>query len=619
MRNFEVARLFDLMADLLELKGENPFRIRAYRRAALNLEGLTEDVEVLAAQDRLDEVPGIGKDLAGKIQEYLATGRMKDLDAARRGVPDGVVDLMSVPGIGPKTAKVLYEEQGVTSLARLEALAKAGKLRGLPGIQAKTEANILKGITVVKSGQERMPIGHALPLAQELIRALERVPGVKQVEAAGSVRRMKETVGDIDLLATTPQPERVMKAFVGLPQVAEVVERGRTKAAIRHREGIQVDLRVLEPEAFGAALVYFTGSKQHNIRIREMAGKKGLKISEYGVFRESTGRRIAGATEEEVYAAIGLPWIPPELREDSGEIEAALAGRLPRLVSLADIRGDLHCHTKASDGHHTIAALVEAAARRGYAYVGVTDHSRSARVAGGLSVDELRAHVKQIRAVQAKHPEITVLAGTECDILPDGSLDYPDAVLAELDVVLAAVHSRFGQPKAEMTRRICRALAHPAVHVLAHPTARLLGERAPYEVDLDRVLETARRHGKAVELNAFPQRLDLNDVQARRARELGARLAIGTDTHVVAHLDAMALGVAMARRGWVEAPSVVNTWPVSELRAWLDRCRSARVEIASASGGARRQPGGPRPRRGSAVRAGTAVARGSTDREEAEA
>jgi DNA polymerase (family 10) len=306
-----------------------------------------------------------------------------------------------------------------------------------------------------------------------------------------------------------------------------------------------------------------------------MAGKKGLKVSEYGVFRESTGRRIAGASEEEVYAAIGLPWIPPELREDSGEIEAALAGRLPRLVTLADIRGDLHCHTRASDGHHTIAALVEAAARRGYAYVAVTDHSRSARVAGGLSIDEMRAHVRQIRAVQARHPEIAVLAGTECDILPDGSLDYPDSLLAELDVVLAAVHSRFGQSRTEMTRRICRALAHPAVHVLAHPTARLLGERAPYELDLDRVLETARLHEKAVELNAFPQRLDLNDVQARRARELGVWLAIGTDTHVLDHLEAMSLGIAMARRGWVEAASVVNARSLPDLRAWLARSRSA--------------------------------------------
>jgi DNA polymerase (family 10) len=354
----------------------------------------------------------------------------------------------------------------------------------------------------------------------------------------------------------------------------EVLERGGTKAAIRHRDGIGVDLRVMEPEAFGAALVYFTGSKQHNIRIRELAGKKGLKLSEYGVFRESTGRRVAGATEEEVYAAIGLPWIPPELREDSGEVEAALAGRLPPLVTLADIRGDLHCHTKASDGHHTIAALVEAAARRGYAYVGVTDHSRSARVARGLSVDELRAHVKQIRAVQAKHPEIAVLAGAECDVLPDGSLDFPDEALAELDVVLAAVHSRFGQSRAEMTRRICRALANPGVDVLAHPTARILGERAPYEVELDRVLQTARRHGKAVEINAFPQRLDLNDVQARRAHELGARLAIGTDTHVLDHLDAMPLGVAVARRGWVDAASVVNTWSVPELRAWLEAHRT---------------------------------------------
>ncbi len=343
-----------------------------------------------------------------------------------------------------------------------------------------------------------------------------------------------------------------------------------------------------------------------------MAGKKGLKISEYGVFRESTGRRIAGASEEEVYAAIGLPWIPPELREDSGEIEAALAGRLPRLVSLADIRGDLPCHTKASDGHHTIAALVEAAASRGYAYVGITDHSRSARVAGGLSIDELRAHVGQIRAVQARHPEITVLAGTECDVLPDGSLDFPDAVLAELDLVLAAVHSRFAQSRAEMTRRICRALAHPALHVLAHPTGRLLGERAPYEVDLDRVFETARREGKAVELNGFPQRLDLNDVQARRARELGVSLAIGTDAHVLDHLDAMALGVAIARRGWIEAASVVNTWPVPELRAWLLGRRAS--PVAAASAGTRGATPERRPRPGTRARAGAAVARTARER-----
>jgi DNA polymerase (family 10) len=321
MKSYEVARLFERMADVLELGGGNPFRIRAYRRAAQNLESLSEDLEILAREDRLDEVPGIGADLAGKIQEYLRTGRIKEIDAACRTVPRGVVELLEVPGIGPKTAKLLYEREGVTTLARLERLAASGKLRGIRGIQARTERNILRGIALVRGGQARMPLGRALPLARELVRALEEMRCVKTVTLAGSLRRMKETVGDIDLLVTSAEPAAVIKAFTGLRQAAEVVERGTTKAAIRHRDGIQVDLRVVEPEAFGAALVYFTGSKQHNIRIREIGMKRGLKISEYGIFREGNGRRIAGASEEEVYAAVGLPWIPPELREDAGEVE----------------------------------------------------------------------------------------------------------------------------------------------------------------------------------------------------------------------------------------------------------------------------------------------------------
>jgi DNA polymerase (family 10) len=366
-----------------------------------------------------------------------------------------------------------------------------------------------------------------------------------------------------------------MRAFVSLPQVADVLERGSTKASIRHKEGIQVDLRVVDPECFGAALMYFTGSKQHNIRIRDIGVKKGLKISEYGVFKASTGRRLVSATEEEVYAAVGLPWIAPELREDAGEIDAALQRKLPDLVALEDIRGDLHCHTNATDGHHTIEALVSAAERRGYKYVAITDHSPSTRVAGGLRADELAAHVKKIRAVQARHPRITVLAGSECDILPDGSLDYPDRVLAQLDLVIGSVHVAFKQSRSEMTRRICRALAHPRVHVLGHPTGRLIGERDPYAVDIDEVLRTARRYDKAVEINAYPDRLDLNDAHARRAHELGVRVAVSTDTHMLDHLDFMELGVATARRGWTETPRVVNTWPAAKLLAWLRAERAA--------------------------------------------
>jgi len=580
VKNFEVARQFELMADVLELQGENPFRIRAYRRAAQNIGSLGEDVEVLAREDRLEDIPGVGADLAGKIQEYLQTGKIKEIAAASKGIPRGVVELMNIPGVGPRTARMLFEREHVTGLDQLEKLARKGGLRGLPGIQAKTEQNILKGIRLVRGGQERMPLGHALPLGRELVRDLKRLSAVKQICLAGSLRRMKETVGDIDILVTSSKPAAVMEAFVSLPQVAEVLERGGTKGSIRHREGIQVDLRVVEPECFGAALLYFTGSKQHNIRIRDIGVKKGLKISEYGVFKASTGRRLVSATEAEVYAAVGLPWIAPELREDAGEIDAALHRKLPHLVELDEIRGDLHCHTNATDGHHTIEALVTAAERRGYKYVAVTDHSPSTRVAGGLVPAELAAHVKKIRAVQSRHPRITVLAGSECDILPDGSLDYPDHVLDELDLVIGSVHAAFKQSRAEMTRRICRALAHPLVHVLGHPTGRLIGERDPYAVDVDEVLRTARRYDKAVEINAYPDRLDLGDAHARRAHELGVLVAVSTDTHMLDHLDFMELGVATARRGWTEAPRVVNTWATAKLLSWLRAHRAAPVRAA---------------------------------------
>ncbi len=600
MKNFEIARLFDLMADLLEIKGENPFRVRAYRRAAQNMESLTEDAAVLAGEGRLETVPGIGKDLAAKIVEYLGTGRMQAVEALRAEIPAGVVEMMRIPGVGPKTAKLLYEKAAVSDVGRLEALAKAGKLKGLPGIQAKTEENILKGIALVRKGQERMLLGKALPLGKDLLRPLKSLREVGKASLAGSARRRRETVGDLDILITSTAPAKVMETFVGLPQVAEVLERGTTKASIRHREGIQVDLRVVEPEAFGAALVYFTGSKQHNIRIREMAVKKGLKITEYGVFEEAGGRRVAGATEEEIYAAIGLPFIPPELREDRGEIEAALEGKLPKLVEVGNIRGDLHAHTHASDGHHTIEALVEAAEARGYEYLVVTDHSRSARIANGLSIDELRAHVGKIRAVQKSHPGIRVLAGSECDILPDGRMDYPDEVLAGLDFVVAAVHSNFKQSRPEMTARICAALADPYVNLLAHPTGRLIGKRAPYEVDLEEVLRAAAKHGKAVEINSYPERLDIDDVQARRAGALGVLLAIDTDTHFLDQLDNIEFGVATARRGWIEARQVINTWPLKRFLAWAGATRvgasrtAATPSLAAQSKGA---PGGNTRRR----------------------
>lgn len=574
MSNLEIAGQFSRIADYLEIKGENPFRVRAYRRAAQALEGLAEEVALLRERGELQTIPGIGKDLAEKIAEYLAGGRIAYLESLRAELPTGVIDLLGVHGVGPKTARLLYERLGVDSVERLEALARAHRLAGLPGIQAKTEENILKGIGVWRSGRDRMPLGTALGLAEAIAARLRELPGVERIETAGSLRRMRETVKDIDLLAISRDPGPVMEALVGLPNVAEILARGETRSSVRLQEGIQVDLRVLASDCFGSALQYFTGSKQHNIRVRELAQQQGLTLSEYGVFREATGERLAGGTEEEVYRAVGLPWIPPELREDGGEIEAARADRLPTLLCLDDIRGDLQLHSTWSDGAHCLADLAAAVRARGYAYMAVTDHSRSTTVAGGMTAAEVVEMIQEVRRLNARLRDFRVLAGCEVDILADGSLDFPDEILRRLDLVQVSVHSRFTMSRDEMTRRIERAVRHPLVHILGHPTGRLLGERAPYEVDLEAVLRAAAEAGTAVEINASPSRLDLNDLHARRAKDLGIPVAVSTDAHTVAQLDFMRFGVAVARRAWLGATEVVNAWPEAQLAAWLRRRRT---------------------------------------------
>ncbi len=574
MRNPEIARLFNEIADFLEVKDENPFRIRAYRRAAQAVEGLSEDIVAIAERSGLLDVPGIGKDLAAKIQEYLASGRVEYLEELRKEIPAGVIEMMGIHGVGPKTAKHLYEQAGVNSVEKLEELAKANKLAGLPGVKAKTEENILKGIAVWRSGRERMPLGTALLLAETILERLRGLKEVDQIEAAGSLRRMKETVKDIDILITSNKPARVMDVFVGLPNVAEVVAHGETKSSVRLRESIAVDLRVVEPDCFGAALLYFTGSKQHNIRVRELAQRKGLKVSEYGVFNEKTNRRVAGKTEAEVYQAVGLPFIPPELREDGGEIEAALERRLPTLVSLSDIRGDLQMHTTWSDGAHALAELAEGVRAKGYQYMAVTDHSKSATVAGGMKDEQVLQMIAEVRALNKKMKGFRVLAGCEVDIRGDGTLDFSDAILRQLDLVLVSVHSRFKMSREEMTARIVRAVQHPLVHLLGHPTGRLIGERGAYEVDMEAVLTAARAAGIAVEINASPSRLDLNDLHARRAKDLGIPIAIDTDAHTIGQLDMMRFGVSVARRGWLTPKDVVNTWPEKQLVSWLEKKRS---------------------------------------------
>jgi DNA polymerase (family 10) len=570
--SFEIARLFYEMAALLEVNNESRFRIRAYQRAAQTLETLTEDVAAVAARGQLTELPGIGPDLAARIDEYLTTGRLARLDTLRADLPPAFLSLLEIRGLGPKTAKLLWDRLGVDSVDRLEQVCRSGEIRALPGVRERTCANILKGVAAWRAGRSRTLLSRARAVAAQVVEALRAHGGVERIEVAGSLRRRRETVKDIDILVTSVEPARVIATLVTLPSVREVLAQGDTRASVRHQDGLQIDLRVVEPAAFGAALQYFTGSKHHNVRLRELARRQGLSISEYGVFDERTGARVAGATEEDVYAAVGLAWIPPELREDGGEIEAARTGRLPALVTAAEIRGDLHAHTDWSDGHLSLEKLIEAAERRGYEYIVVSDHSRSTTIAGGLGVDELRAQVQKIRALQSQF-RIRVLTGTECDILGDGTMDFPDEVLRELDIVLAAVHSRFAQTRAEMTARIVRALEHPHVDILAHPTGRLIGSREPYDVDLEAVFAAAVRHGKALEINGSPDRLDLADAQARRAAELGIPIAVNSDTHYLSNLDNLELGLGVARRAWLGPAQILNARPPADLLSATHRAR----------------------------------------------
>ncbi|HEX9206138.1 MAG TPA: DNA polymerase/3'-5' exonuclease PolX [Candidatus Deferrimicrobiaceae bacterium] len=572
MKNPQVADIFREIADLLELSGENPFRIRAYRRAAMNVEAIPKDVAAMR-EEELYSLPGIGKDLAHKIRQFVDTGRIDVLEELQKKVPRGLLEILRVPGVGPKTARLLFDKRNVKSLEELETLLRSGKLAGLPGIQAKTEENIRKGIAQLRKGMERFPLGKALPIARGIVDLLqEAVPGAR-VALAGSIRRWKETARDIDVLAAWKKPEAITKAFVGLPGIREVLERGTTKSSVLTVDGIQVDLRVVAEDSFGAALQYFTGSKEHNVRLREMASRRGLKINEYGVFREADGRKLGGREEEDVYKALGLPCIPPELREDQGEIEAALEGKLPELLSLSDIRGDLHVHTKWSDGAHDLDAVVGAARERKYDYVAITDHSKGLGVARGLSEDRVRGQIAEIDAANRKLKGFRILKGIEVDIRGDGTLDLPDALLSELDIVVASIHSGFRQPGQQLTKRLVDAIRNPFVSVIAHPTGRLLGEREAYPVDMEAVLTEAAEHGKALEINAHPLRLDLSDAWARAARRRGIPLAVSTDAHILSNLDYMGYGVSIARRGWLGPGDVLNTLPFPKLSKRLRAMR----------------------------------------------
>jgi DNA polymerase (family X) len=577
--NDELASLFSELAELLELTGETGFRVRAYERGARALSGHGSDLTTLSERE-LAAIPGVGKAIAAKVTEYLASGQVQALEWLRAEVPPGLRALVRVPGLGPAKARLLHERLGVSSVDDLAAAVAAGRVAGLPGMGARTQANLARALERLAGGpgaahKAGIPLAVALPLAERLRDQLAGAAGVVAVELAGSLRRMKAAVGDVDLLAAAGEPAEVTRAFAALDPRAEVLALGDTKASIRTPQGVQVDLRVVRPEVWGAALQYFTGSSQHNVRVRELGVKAGYKLSEYGLF-ERGGELVAAATEEEVYERLGLAWVPPVLREDRGEVEAAARGTLPRLVGLADVGGDLHCHTDlSSDGTAPLETMVDAARRRGYRFLAVTDHAERLSL-GGASRDALLAQRARLRELGRGPGGLELLHGAELNIGRDGSLDYDDEFLDTFDVLVASVHDQLDQPGPELTARLVAACEHPAVNVIGHPTGRLVGSRAPGEVDLDELFRAAARTGTALEVNGSPRRLDLSDEHVRRAERFGVRLAFGSDSHGPGHLDNMRFAVATAGRGWATPERVVNTLPLPELRRFLAKGRAGR-------------------------------------------
>jgi DNA polymerase (family 10) len=569
MENPEVSQAFEEVADLLELQEGNPFRVRAYRNAARTINDLSETVAEIALDPtrKLEDLPGIGADLAGKIRTLLETGDLPLRRQLRSQVPAGLRDMLGVPGLGSKRAQILYKQLGIRSLEKLRTAAQYHRIRELKGFGAKTEENILHGLEQLAQVGKRVYLAEAKVYADALMRHLRSTPGLHQMETAGSFRRRKESVGDLDILVTCDDAAKVMQRLAAYDAVAETLARGETKMTVRLKTGLQVDLRVVPEESYGAALQYFTGSKAHNIALRRMAQERDLKLSEYGIFRGA--HRIAGGTEEEVYKAVGLPWIPPELREARGEIELALQGRLPQLLELEDLRGDLHVHTNVTDWRASLEEMVEGARKRGYAYVAITDHSKRVTMARGLDADRLRQHWHAIDKLVAKVRGITLLKGVEMDILENGSLDLPDDVLREADWVVASIHYGQNQSREQITHRLLNAIRNPNVDVIGHPTGRLISKRKGYDLDLDAVMKAARDYGCMMELNCQPSRLDLDDVALRMAKDRGIPIVLSTDAHAVEELSFMEFGVYQARRAGLEASDVANTRPLAQFRKLL--------------------------------------------------
>ena len=571
MKNKSVSELLYKIADLMDVKGEIFFKTRAYRMAAQTIETLDEDIEVLVAKKRLQEIPGIGKAIAKKITEFVETGNLVFYEKLKKEVPEALLLLLDIPGLGPKKVAALYQKLGISTIEQLRVACLQGRLRDLDGFGEITERNILRGISLREKTSGRVLLNVAYDDGLKVVSFLKICSDVIKVSIAGSLRRMKETIGDIDVLASSDSAETVMDFFVGFGDIDRVLLKGSTKTSVVLNDNVQVDLRVVKPESFGAALQYFTGSKEHNVHMRSIAIKQGFKLNEYGLFDKDSEKFVVGKTEKQVYNKLGLDFVDPELRENTGEIEFAKKHTLPKLIKKEDIRGDLHVHSSWSDGSDSISDIVVAAQNKGYSYIGIADHSQSLKVANGLSVDRVKKKIKEINRLNKKFDDITILCGTECDIKSDGSLDYPDSVLKMFDYVYVGVHVPYKVSDTSMTQRIISGMENEHVNFLAHPTCRLIGRRPPFEIDFDQVFDAAKNTGVGLEINSFPDRLDLNDLNIRRALQKKNRFVIGTDSHSIENLDYMRFGVATARRGWLTKSNVINTYSLKELKSILGR------------------------------------------------
>jgi DNA polymerase (family 10) len=569
MKNQFVADTLYMIADLLDLKGEIFFKTRAYRMAAQAIEALDEDIERLVNQKTLESIPGIGEALAKKITELIQTGKLEYLERLKKEVPTGLIDLLGIPGLGPKKVAALYKNLGITNTQELREAANKGELRTLEGFGEITERNILRGIQLREKTSGRVLLNVAYEDGTRYLTYLKRCKQIEKINIAGSLRRMKETIGDLDILISSKNPETVMEYFVLYPEVAQVLAKGTTKSSVLLKDNLQVDLRVVEEKSYGAALQYFTGSKDHNVTLRGFAIRNGYKLNEYGLFDKTTEKYVAGKTEEEIYKKIGFPYIEPELRENRGEFEAAKKKKLPNLVGFDEINGDFHVHSFWSDGSDSIENIATAAQQRDYMFIGVTDHSQSLKIANGLTEDRIQKKLKEIKTLNKKFPNLRILCGTECDIKTDGTLDYSNKILKQFDFVYIGIHTAFKMDKETMTKRIIKGMDNEQADFLAHPTGRIIGRREAYEVDIEQIIDMAKETDTRLEINSFPERLDLDDIHVKLAKEHGVQFVLGTDSHSINHLDFMRFGIATARRGWLEKKDILNTYSVKDIEKIL--------------------------------------------------